>query len=175
MNFIKYWAQSNFYPAKSSPIKLILYYSVKCSVVDPLKKTFKISVSVILFKLTLSLHYPILILAGGAGSAPLGSPPADGMNGQLSYIAGNASEVGNQYGRGGIAESKMTSSGMRGVSGTGGGAGYYGIADSPVELTSADKSYPAIGFEPFVEKHQFLNESEKVEYAPLTGGRWHGN
>ena len=108
--------------------------------------------------------------AGGAPSRPAGTSIIKQANARLNLEAGNGSDVGNGYGKGGRVELDSFG-GMVGVIGTGGGAGYYGIADSPSIATAADKVFSAVGFVPFSGKHQSLNQSERAKYVPLAGGR----
>lgn len=110
-------------------------------------------------------------MLGGAGSSPDGLIANKVSNARLNDVAGNASQVGNEFGRGGIAEGEKRSSGKRGILGTGGGAGFYGIADFPAVLGNSEKSFPAVGFQPFVGGSRSFNETERRKYLPLSGGR----
>ena len=108
-----------------------------------------------------------IFLLGGAGR---GTGSTNFADAKLSYWAGNGSEVGLDFGLGGVADKAANASGMRGFVGTGGGAGYYGIAQTPVLLSDSDSAYPAVGFNPFSKNDRFFAESEDI--VPLSGGRY---
>ncbi|XP_076814902.1 uncharacterized protein LOC143461040 [Clavelina lepadiformis] len=113
-----------------------------------------------------------LIVAGGAGSTGIGSPKSPISNARLSYNGGNASEIGSGFGRGGIGEGNFAEPGMRGAQGTGGGAGFNGVAEAAVVLNVGDSSLPAVGFASFEGNKQGLNDSELSRLIPLSGGRY---
>lgn len=60
---------------------------------------------------------------------------------------------------------------MRGAQGTGGGAGFNGVAEAAVVLNVGDSSLPAVGFASFEGNKQGLNDSELSRLIPLSGGR----
>ena len=89
----------------------------------------------------------------------------------MDYRAGNGSAVGAEYGLGGIVDGKANISGLPGVVGTGGGAGYRGIADLAIVAAPNDLSLPAVGLMP-IPKNKHTTKGEHNQRIPLSGGRY---
>ena len=109
------------------------------------------------------------IFLGGAGSGPVSREIIAEAGGRLNYQAGNGSEVGPGFGLGGVVGGQINVSGLPGLIGTGGGAGFKGIATFPTLSTDDDVAFPAMGLILSLKNEQ-LNEEEN-QYAPLSGGR----
>ena len=83
----------------------------------------------------------------------------------------NASETGNGYGFGGFVRNGVPKPGLHGQRGTGGGAAFYGYADTTLLPDGNDKSWSAAGYLPFSNFDKRAMPLQSDEFQPLVGGR----
>ena len=83
----------------------------------------------------------------------------------------NATETGNGFGFGGIVSNGVPEPGLHGQRGTGGGAAFYGYADTTLLPDGNDKSWSATGYLPFSNFDKQPMPLQLNEFQPLVGGR----